>query len=60
MTSEVCTEDGYDCKCEYPFVHRYEVQMTRGNLQKHTDHGDRRSGGRGEHKEQKQEVRNNG
>ncbi len=28
-----------------------------GNLQGHTDHGDRRSGGRGEHKEQTQEVR---
>ncbi len=28
--------------------------------QEHTDHGDRRSGGRGEHKEKTQEVRTNG
>ncbi len=26
----------------------------------HTDHGDRRSGGRGEHKEKTQDVRSNG
>ncbi len=41
-------------------VHRYDVQMRWGNTQEHTDHGDRQSGGRGEHKEKTQEVRING
>ncbi len=35
-------------------------QMRWGNTLEHTDHGDRQSGGRGEHKEKTQEVMING
>jgi hypothetical protein len=38
-------------------IHRYGDRRRQGDLQEHTDHGEGRSEGGREHKEQKQEVR---